>query len=146
MPRRLTIQTKEMDKIDLYLIYDYGGVWESEWRPLQGHDVTKLFTHVAHDTIEHAILGWSSPLVKSLGLFPEGCLHKLPSRECHNAKTCSLYVKGDCRVTAKKKPWCFEPLGFEESDARRLMVEAIRLWRERVYVVVVEEPIYAARR
>ena len=143
MSRRMMIRTREMGDLDLQLIYNYAGTWEEHWRPLQGHSVAKLFTRATHDVIEHAILGFSRPLVKGLGLFPKGCLHKLPSFECEHAKACSLYIKKDCLSTVKTMPWCFEPAGVGDSAVRSLAAEAVRLWREGVYVVVVEEPANA---
>jgi hypothetical protein len=134
------IRTREMGMLQLQLIYDYSGTWEEHWRPLQGHPVATLFTRVPHDTVEHAVLGLSRPLVKGLGLFPLGCLHKLPSFQCHHEKACTLFIKKDCLSTAKKTPWCFEPSGFDDPTVRALVAEAVMLWREGVYVVVVEEP------
>lgn len=141
MSRRLTLNTREMGKLDLYLILDTAGTWEPEWRALQGHAVANMLTKVSHDTIEHAILGYSRPLVKALGLFPLGMIHKMPSRECANAKSCTLYIPRNCLSTAKGMPSCFEPDGLGlDSSVRALGAELIRLWREKVYVVVVEEP------
>lgn len=139
MSRRLTIATREMGKLDLYLIYSYAGTWEEQWRPLQGHAVGALLTRMAHNTVEHAILGYSRPFVKGLGLFPKGMLHKLPSQQCVHAMTCTIYVEKNCLSTVKGMPWCFEPAGLDDS-VRALGSELVRLWREKVYVVVVEEP------
>lgn len=144
MSRQLTIATREMGKVDLYLIYDYGGTWEEEWKPLQEHSVGALLSKVTHDTIEHAIRGFSRPLVKSLGLLPRGLLHKLPYKTCANTRSCSLYIEKNCHTLAKSMPWCWEPEGVEAS-ARARIAELVRLWREAVYVVVVEEPINAGR-
>jgi hypothetical protein len=138
----MTLNTREMGKLDLYLIYDYAGTWESDWKPLQGHPVGSLLAKAHHDIIEHAILGFSRPLVKGLGLFPKGLLHKLPSQACEHAKTCTLFIAKNCLSTVKAMPWCFEPDGFD-SSVRPLVAELVRLWREQVYVVVVEEPAHA---
>jgi hypothetical protein len=135
--RRITLNTRELGRLNLYLIYVYGETWEKEWAALQGHPVASLLARVPHDVIEHAILGFSRPLVKALGLFPKGMLHKLP-QTCQNAKTCSLHIERDCRSTAKATPWCFEPEGLD-SSVRPLCADLVRLWREKVYVVVVEE-------
>jgi hypothetical protein len=133
-----------MGQVELFLIYSYGGTWEEEWRGLQGLDVTRLFTMVDHDVVESAIRGWSKPLVTALGTQPKGCLMKLPSKTCAHAKTCSMYEAPNCLSTAKKMPWCFEPDGFD-SSVRPRVAEIVRMWREGVYVVVVEEPIDAGR-
>jgi hypothetical protein len=137
--RGLTLNTREMGKIGLLLVYDFDGTWEEEWRPLQGHPMAKLLVSAPHDTIEHAILGYSLPLTNALRLSPKELIHKLPSRECEKAKTCPLYIKDHCLPTSKQMPWCFEPSGFSE-PVRRLVAELIRLWREGVYVVVVQQP------
>lgn len=139
MSRRLTIATREMGKVELFLIYDYGGTWEEEWRPLQKDALGAMLAKVPHDTIEHAILGFSRPLVKALGLEPKGMLHKLPSRGCENAKTCPMFIERNCLSTVKNMPVCFEPAGVA-SSVRQAAAELVRLWREKVYVVVVEEP------
>jgi hypothetical protein len=139
VPRRLTIPTRERGKLPVLLIYNYGGTWEPEWRPLQGHPFAALLTEVSHDTIEHAVMGYSRPFVKALGRSPLECLHKLPSRECVKRAGCPLYDEKNCLSTAKAMPWCFEPEG-TAGDVRRLGAELVRLWREGVYVVVVEEP------
>ncbi len=139
MSREVTLDTREMGKVRLYLIYSYAGVWEEHWRPLQGHDVGKLLATATHETVEQAMLRYSRPLVKALGLNGKGLLHKLPSRECALAKPCTLHVAKNCLSTAKGMPWCFEPSGIDE-PLRPLVAELVRLWREEVYVVVVEEP------
>jgi hypothetical protein len=131
-----------MGKVSLFLIYDYAGTWEEEWRAVQHHSIGGLLTRVSHDTVEHAILGFSRPLVKALGLFPKGMLHKLPTT-CESAQTCPIFIAKNCLSTAKGMPWCFEPAGLDLS-VRQLGAELIRLWREEVYVVVVEEePVHA---
>ncbi len=131
-----------MGKVETFLIYSYAGTWEATWRPLQDHAVGSLFPRMAHDTVEHAILGFSRPFVKALGLFPKGLLHKLPSQRCANEATCTLYIPKNCLSTVKTMPTCFEPEGFD-SSVRELGAELVRLWREQVYVVVVEEPANA---
>ena len=140
MSRRLTLVTREMGKLDLCLIYDYAGLWEEEWRPLQGTVVGAQLSKVDHDTIENAIRGFSRPLVKALGLFPKGHLHKLPSQECEHARTCPTYIAKNCLSTVKKMPLCWEPAKVD-SSVRGLVAELVMLWREAVYVVVVEEPV-----
>lgn len=142
MSRRLKVGTREMGDVDLYLIYNYGAFWESSWEPLRQHPFARNLATSTHEIVEQALLGYSRPLVKGLGLFPKGMLHKLPLAACENAATCTLYVERNCLSTAKGMPWCFEPAGFD-STVRPLVAELVRLWREQVYVVVVEEPVDA---
>jgi len=136
----VTAHTKEMGQLPLYLIYEAQGLWEEKWRPLQGHPIAEAFTRVPKALVEHALHGWSSPLVKALGLLPAGCLRKLPvpARECEVRRKCPFYDKAQCFPTAKAMPWCYEPGGVEES-IRALVSEAISLWREGVYITVVCE-------
>jgi len=136
-----------MGFLELYLIYNVGGVWEEEWRLLQGHAITSLITVVSKDTIEHALLGWTTPLVKGLGLPPNGALHKMPAqaRVCTLRATCPFYDNAQCFPTAKRMPWCFEPEGSDSSEVRLLATEVIKYWREGVYVVLVQEEPDAQR-
>lgn len=141
MPRRLKLDTFEMGPLELFLIYDEGGTWEREWHPLQGEDMTTLFTSVTKETMDHALNGWSKPLVSMLGLSPDGCLIKLPprSKECGERHKCVYFDKKLCFPTAKKMPWCFVPDGVQGAERLQLSAEVIKYWREGVYVVVVKE-------
>jgi hypothetical protein len=137
MPRSLTIKTNELMDLSLYLIYQYGDNWEEEWKPLQGSSITSLLTLISQEDMTHALKGWTKPLFKALGLAPEFALRKLPNFNCDKKKICRYYDKKNCTPKSKKMPWCFEPSGIEDLEARRLGGELIRLWREGVYVVVV---------
>lgn len=136
MPRRLQIPSKEMGTIQLYLIYSYSDVWEEEWRGLQG--VMDL-PSVTKEVMDHALIGWTKPLVDQLGPPPKGKLLLMPrtARHCAHEKTCSLFDRKNCSPFEKKMPWCFEPAGL---DPLALSAEVVKLWRSEVYVVVVREP------
>jgi hypothetical protein len=140
MPRRLKLDTAELGRIELFLIYDVGGTWEATWRPAQDVPALEAATRVSKTMMDHALHGWTKPLVDALGPPPEGCLRKLPviSRDCAIRKDCPSFDKVACKPTAKKMPWCYEPDGLE-GEARRLVSEAIALWREGVYVCLVRE-------
>lgn len=135
MPRRLQIPSREMNTIQLYLIYQYGDVWEEEWRPLQG--VMDL-PSVTKEVMDQALTGWTKPLVNSLGPPPKGKLLQMPrtARHCQHEKTCPLFDANTCSPLKKKMPWCFEPAGIEPGI---LAAEVVKLWRSEVYVVVVRE-------
>lgn len=141
MSRRLKVITREVGELQLFLIYERQGAYEAEWRPLQGNAVAALFTCITRETMEFALKGYTSPLVKALGIPPNGALRKLPiaARECFMKARCSLYVARDCVPTAVKMPWCYEPGGNEDEHVRKLASEVIGLWREGVYVLVVSE-------
>ena len=139
MPRRLTIPSAEMGPVELYLIYEYDGTWEEEWQPLQGAMDLPVVTRAV---IEHALKGWTRPLADNLGPPPKGQLRRLPSRRCalekpEDKKPCPLHDERRCLLLSSKMPWCFEPNGISPGN---LAGEIVKLWRQEVYVVVVQEP------
>lgn len=137
MPRELNLNTHEMGDLNLYLIYQYGEVWEEEWRPLQGEAITKLLTVVSQEMMDHALKGFTRPFIKALGIPPEGALRKLPNSLCDRRIHCPFYHKKECVPLYKKMPSCFEPAGIEDLEARRLAGDFVRMWRAGVYLVVV---------
>ena len=142
MARRLKLLPVEMGKraLELQLVYVRGGEYEPSWKPLQGHPITSLFTAVPRDVMDSALVGWTRPLVTALGIPPQGALRKLPieTRQCMHQPKCSLYIPRDCKPDAKAMPWCYEPGGLPE-EARQIASEAIRLWRDGVYIILVLE-------
>lgn len=138
MPRRLKLATKEMGNLELLLIYPSPtGEWEGDWESLRGSSFAKLLTFVCEEDVNHALYGWTLPLVKSLGLAPKLALHTLP-RVCGQKSGCLYHRPADCSPISKKRPWCFEPAGLE-GTAQRVGQEAVRLWGEGVYLVVVTQ-------
>jgi len=132
MPRRLTLPSPEMGSIELYFIYDEKGVWEEDWRPLQG--AMDLPT-IPKEITDHALHGWSRLLVDNLGPPPKGMLHKLSdsSKQCVHKEVCP-FLQHCCGALFTKMPWCFEPAGINPGN---LAAEVIKLWRQGVYVLVV---------
>jgi len=121
---------------ELFLIYETAGVWEPAWAPLRGHPLTSLFAIVSKEDMDHALHGWTRPLVDRLGPAPKFLLRKLPSHACALRARCSLFQARFCVPTHPKMPLCFQP---DDTDDQTGMLasEAIRLWREGVYVIVV---------
>lgn len=142
MPRELKLATRELGQLELYVIYSKSGVWEPAWVPAQGLPFADSLTVTTKVVFDHALRGWTSPLVKVLNVAPKGALRKLPalSQQCHAREKCPMYSRAECAPQAKKMPWCFEPGGLETDDERRLLADAIRMWRAGVYIVVVDEP------
>jgi hypothetical protein len=138
MPRRLKIATAEMGYLELFLIYSVEGRWESDWEPLQGQPICDLLTHVSKEMWDHALRGWTSPLVKNLGLPPEGGLRKM-SQVCTHLDSCPMHDLKRCTPLSKRMFNCFQPLGVEGDIALQLAAEIVRFWREGVRVLVVEE-------
>jgi hypothetical protein len=143
MPRRLKVETRELGMVEMFLIYAPGGEWEAEWKPLQGTDVGDLFTVVTKEVMDHALWGYSKPLVEALGLPPKGALHKMPHPLCANRIGCTFYEARDCVPTGRNLPHCYQPEGLPSEESRQLAFEAVRLWRDGVYIAVVKEPTHA---
>lgn len=139
MPRRLKLKTSELGDLELYLVYQYGEKYETYWAPAQGLPFTSLLTVVPVEVMNHALRGWTSPLVKALGIPPDGALRKLSveNRVCERRDPCPFYHPKECVPLFPKMPWCFEPSGIEDSNARFLAAEAIKFWKQGVYIVVV---------
>jgi len=139
--RRLKLASSEMGFLELYLIYQYGPDFEPDWLPLQSSPLASLFTVVSKETMNQALQGWTRPLIQQLGLPPLGCLHKIPTayRTCAHKTDCPFFDKSSCFPTAKKLPNCFQPSGVEDSAARQLGYDVVALWREGVFVIVVQE-------
>lgn len=126
-----------MGPIELYLIYDEGGIWEDQWHPLQSAMMD--LPSVTKEVMDHALHGWTRPLVDKLGPPPKGMLHKLPdaAKKCaYEKERCPFFDRKRCGVLSTKMPWCFEPAGLIPGN---LSAEIIKLWRAQVYVVVVLE-------
>lgn len=140
MSRRLIMDTREVGSLDLYIIDSTSGIWEERWRPLQSSDprFVDLVTKIDQETFNHALRGWTSPFVKSMGLAPDGALYKVPVQECRNQRTCIYWDKKLCTARSRLLPWCYEPKVSESEEAARLAGEIVHLWREGVRVVVVD--------
>ncbi len=139
MPRRLKVATRELGQLEMYLIYAKGETWEDEWRPLQGTGVGDLFTVVTKEVMDHALRGWSKPLVSALGIPPKGALRKMPHPLCVKRDRCTFYEARDCIPTGRNLPHCYQPEGLPSDESRAAAFEAVRLWREGVYIAVVKE-------
>lgn len=138
MARQVKLQTREMGDLHLMLVRSQQGVWEADWEPLRTTQYAEYVTKVSRETLDHALHGWTSPLVKALGPEPRLILHRLSpdSKQCAIWNDCIFYQKADCLPKAKKMPNCFQPVGVPVE----LGYEVLRLWRDSVYVVIVEEP------
>lgn len=137
MARLIKLQTREMGDLHLMLIRSEGGVWEAEWDSLRQTPYATYFTVIPKETLDHALHGWTSPLVKGLGPSPAMILHRLSpdSKQCAVWDKCVFYRKTDCIPKSPKLPHCFVPVGVPTEQG----YEVLRFWRDAVYVVVVQE-------
>jgi hypothetical protein len=135
----MKLKTRERGFLEVFTIQETGGRWEASWDVLRGTLVGGLFSRVGQAELNHALNGWTHPLVAALGLSPEMALAKLPSQRCEKQSRCPLYDPRKCLLSSRKLPWCYEPAQLEELDATALTraAEVIFLWRQQVYVVIV---------
>jgi hypothetical protein len=107
---------------------------EVEWSQIEGTLIADQLSYVSGESLEHALHGWSKPLVTELGPPPQGSLIKLAlvASECSLKKGCGSWGR-DCHPTSKKTPWCFEP-----TDHPSFAGQIVRWWRDGVYVLVVK--------
>jgi hypothetical protein len=136
--RRVKVLTAEKGPLEILVVWSAKGIWEPEWEPLRETQWAELLTIVHPEVMEHALRGWSRPLVLALGLPPEGALRKIPveNRQCSQRGPCPLYDPKQCQPVAKELPWCFEPEGFSPGPLKDALVRLIQIWHEAVYVVV----------
>lgn len=136
------LPTKELGDLSVFIIYEQASAYEAAWAPVQGLPFTDSFTRVPKAIWDHALKGWTSPLVKALNLPPKGAILKLSKAEktCEVQNTCPMFTSGECTPLYKKMPWCFQPGGLANLDQRRLGADAIQMWRENTYIIVVFEP------
>lgn len=141
--REIKMRTHEMGDLRATVISERSGVWEEEWRPLQGTVFEDLFTRIPMQTLDEALKGWTKPFVQALRITPEGALKKIPeeSRVCIKRHKCPFYEERKCFPEAKQMPWCFEPDGVDSEVVRQQATRAIDHWRNRIYLVVVQENV-----
>lgn len=107
---------------------------EVEWSFLDGTAVAKQLSYVTQEALDHALHGWSTPLVQALGPPPKGALIKLAlsvDPTCAAHKICGTWRSELCYLKSKKIPLCFELVnhaGFAN--------EVVRWWHEGIYVLV----------
>jgi hypothetical protein len=133
VPRRLKLVTVELGELELYFIYSVGGVYEPSWSGLSGWSGCSLFTVMSLGVVMHALHGWTQPLVKGLGISPSGALRKV-GVGCRDSAGC-IFRGVDCHARGKVLPVCYVPPGVVVGE---LGYEVIRMWREGVYVIVVD--------
>lgn len=138
MSRRIKIATDP--PLLLLTISESQGKWEPDWETLRGTLFEKLFSQVDRRTLDVAIRGHTGPLVKALGIPPEGALRKMPSRECEKKETCTFYDNRKCLLLSSAMPWCFVPEGLDvPEELEPLVMEVLAAWKEQRYIVVVKE-------
>lgn len=141
MPRELKVQTNELGKISLFVIYQQGDRWEPDWAELQGQPITELIPVVTKAEIDAALRGWSRPLFDKLSLAPKLVLRKLPvaDRTCAHTRGCVLHEASRCHALSGKMPTCYQPGGIVGENARYLGFLVLSYWKAGVYVLVVKE-------
>lgn len=134
----MKVPTQERGDLEVLTISEHDGVWEGDWANLQKTPIAPLLSPVSKEVLEHALVGYSRPLVDALGISPEGALRKIPSQYCSKQSNCTFYDQRKCLVSSSKLPWCYEPEGVPE-EAASIASEAVFHWKNRVYLLVVSK-------
>lgn len=136
----MRIPTVQKGFVDVLRIQERAdGTWEEEWEPLRHTALASLVSRMTQRELDHGLNGFSKPFVDALGIAPEGALKKVPSQECSSRQGCPFYIKKKCEVSSKDLPWCFKPEGVEGEDRKHAAAQAVFLWRDKVYLVVVHD-------
>ena len=110
------------------------------YRFLVGTDWEQFFPRVPVLTLDMALRGHATPLMKILGPPPRGFTKRLPvlQGQCAAKDRCINYTP--LCVPGPKVPVCWEPAVFKGEESS-LVANVVSLWREGVVVVVpIPEP------
>jgi len=84
------------------------------------------------DSIDRALRGDCTPLMKEGLRDPRGCLKRIPiDRTCADSKQCTSYEPNTCTTKSKRTPECFS-LNREIPQSVRILISA---WKEGYYVI-----------
>lgn len=108
-----------------------GGSWGS-FLELKDTEWARFIDEVSSDSVERALQGDCTPLMKEGLRDPRGCLKRAPlTKECADAKRCTSFKKSVCNSTSKDTPECFA-LSKDLPPSVRVLLSA---WKEGYYVV-----------
>lgn len=140
MSRRLKLATVQKGYVEVLRIQENAdGTWEEEWDPLRHTPLASLVSRMSQRNLDHGLNGYTKPFIDALGISPEGAIRKLPSQECATRQGCPFYEAKKCLAGSKKLPWCFKPEGIDGEARRHAAAQAVFLWRDKVYLVVVHD-------
>ena len=118
-------------KIARILPTESGGSWGS-FLELKDTKWAMFIDSVSTDSIDRALRGDCTPLMKEGLRDPRGCLKRIPiDRVCSDSKHCTSYEAKTCTTSSKKTPECFS-LGREVPHPVRILISA---WKEGYYVI-----------
>ena len=118
-------------KIARVMPTEAGGSWGS-FLELKGTVWEKFIDPVSSDSIDRALRGDCTPLMKEGLRDPRGCLKRIPiDRTCSDSKHCTSYEVKTCTTTSKKTPECFS-LDRKIPSSVRILISA---WKEGYYVI-----------
>lgn len=118
---------------------------EESWgslAPLRGTSWGDQIAVVPGEDLSHALHGWATPLMRSIGIKPEDHARKIPGGE----RWCPQ--RNDCLLSSEKchpspdVPDCYEPPGLTMQQSL-LVTTVVLAWREGRYVLVVDGPEFS---
>ena len=118
-------------KIARVMPTEAGGSWGS-FLELKDTQWETFIDSVSSDSIDRALRGDCTPLMKEGLRDPRGCLKRVPiNRVCSDSNHCTSYKESICITTSKKAPDCFS-LDREIPEPVRILISA---WKEGYYVI-----------
>jgi len=126
-----------MGEITLFIIWASEDGWGT-WDAVRTTSFAPLLSVIPQSVMDHALRGWTKPLVDALGLPPEGSLRKMPAsaKQCEQRQKCIFFEKHKCHPFSKLMPWCYEPA---DVGGAPFTADILSHWRKGVYVIVVLE-------
>ncbi len=109
-------------------------------KPLEGTFWLNNIPVVSKESFNHALNGWTIPILREIGPQPEGIFKKIPKTYCSQLldKTCISADKATCYPN-KKVPICYEASFPVEPLARVAASAVVSAWREGAYVFILGE-------
>lgn len=142
MARQFFLNDPDWGEMPVYCIREKSdGTWEREWEPFRTSDevasIRAVLETVSPESYEQALSGWAVPMIRELGLPPEGCFSKLANEiaRCSYRNECAAHDEDDC-VAGMDSPACFS-IGVEDTGVRRLANRIVEMWEQGIHVCLV---------
>ena len=134
--RELDLEDSEQGLIKLLLVLPKKGDAWGVLSPLQDTPWVEQVSVVSSESVEHALRGWATPLMREIGVAPRVRARRIPeaSGRCSLSKSC-LGAKAHCRP-GTEVPDCYEPPDIAWGEGFTEVIRMVLAWREGRYVVV----------
>jgi hypothetical protein len=126
----MTLKDKHWNNPKIAKILPYESTNWGEFVEIIGTPAERLISEVSQESLDRAMRGDCTPLMREGLREPRGCLKLLDTpKDCDEKDTCLSYNKDSCVLGHKKMPDCFSPL---TTKSLRTLVLA---WLEGFYII-----------